>query len=208
MAGSNDSTEPGYLLPQTPLQPLADDAFDDFLHDVVAGITGFDPTLVRPRWEPEPAPRPDISVNWGAFGVTETITDFEPWVGHFPNSGNGYDALQAHELVTVLCSFYGPNAEQYCSFLQRGLYVDQNRAALRANGVGLVAVSGLTRAAEFVKERWWPRSDLDITLRREVRYNYNVLNLLRAMGPIIGQPPDDTRVIEDDYDTDRAAEVP
>jgi hypothetical protein len=202
MATATDSTQPGYLLPQPPTAPLADDAWDNFLHDLGAGITGFDPVLVRPRWEPEPPPRPDITVDWVAFGVTGTTVDFDPAVVHI-DPGEGYDALQTHEIAIVLCSFYGPHSEQFVSYLQRGLFIDQNRAILRANGVGLVEVGGLTRAAELVKERWWPRSDLEIHLRREIRFDYSVRTLLNAAGTIIAQPPepDATRTIEDDYDT-------
>ena len=201
MATALDSTQPGYLLPRQPPAPLYDDPWDDFLHDLIAGIIGFGPTLVRPRWEPEPAPRPDITVNWVAFGVMDTVTDFDPAIVHIPDSGNGYDALQVHEMATILCSFYGPNAAQFASYLQRGLFIDQNRAVLRANGVGLVEVSGQTRLAELVKERWWPRSDIDVILRREIRYDYNVRNLLRSVGRIDAQPPGRTDLISDAFDT-------
>jgi hypothetical protein len=201
MATAADSGEAGFLLPRQPPAPLFDDDWDDFLHDFFAGIVGFDPTLVRPRWEPEPAPRPDIDTDWCAFGVMSTTIDFAPAVVHIPNSGNGYDALQHHQLETILVSFYGPNGDQFSSYLQRGLFIDQNRAILRANGAGLVEVSGVTRTAELIKERWWPRSDIEVILRREIRYDYNVRNLLQSRGTIIANPPGEARLVENDWDT-------
>ena len=132
--------------------------------------------------------------------MISTTADFDPAIVHVPD-GDGYDALQTHEETTILCSFYGPNAEQFASYLQRGLFVDQNRAVLRANGVGLVEVGELRHVPELIQERWWSRSDLDIVLRREVRYDYSVLNLLRSTGTITAQPPGETRLLEDGFDT-------
>src|SRR5215471_2036708 len=152
-----DSRFRGYLGPSTPgPNPLTDDPWEDFLHDIVAGITGLPDQMVRPRYQEEPPLRPDIHENWVAFGQMNTESDFAPVFYHI-SDGEGYDALQQMEKATILCSFYGPQNERYCNYLQRGLWVDQNHAVMRANGVGLVEVSGKTRAAELVKQRWWPR---------------------------------------------------
>jgi hypothetical protein len=200
-----DSRFAGYLGPVTPgPAPLEDDSWEDFLHDVFAGVTGLDPTLVRPRWQEEPPLRPDISVDWMAFGTHATRTDFVPVTYHLDNVGDGYDAMQEMEELDILCSFYGPNAEKYQSYCRRGLYVDQNQAVFRANAVGMVSTTGFTRAAELFKDRWWPRSDMTVTLRREVRYNYSVLNLLRARGIIDAQPPGRSDIIRDTFDTSQA----
>lgn len=185
-----DSRLAGYLGPATPgPAPLQDDAWEDFLHDVFAGVTGLDPTLVRPRWQQEPPLRPDIGVNWMAFGIQNTRTDFMPVFYHIDDGANGYDAMQEMEELDILCSFYGPNNEQLQSICRRGLMVDQNRAVLRANAVGMVGTTGFTRAAELLFDVWWPRTDMTVTLRREVRYNYNVLNLLAAQVHIGANPP-------------------
>ena len=105
------------------------------------------------------------------------------------------------EELDILCSFYGPNGEKYQSWCRRGLYIEQNVAVFRANAVGMVSTTGFTRSAEFFKERWWPRSDMTVTLRREVRYNYSVLNLLQAHGTITAQPPGRSPTITDTFDT-------
>jgi len=208
-----DSRYAGFLGPVvTPgvvpsVGPLNDDAWEDFLHDTFAGITGLDPTLVRPRWQEEPPLRPDISVNWMAFGTTATRTDPYPVIFHV-STGDGYDAMQEMEELDVLCSFYGPNNEQYQSIFQRGLYVEQNLANFRANAVGLVGTTGFTRAAELVKDRWWPRTDVTVTVRREVRYNYNVLNLLRAQVDLNAQSPGEYRLLNRFIDTAKTETFP
>jgi hypothetical protein len=197
-----DSRFAGYLGPASPgPAPAEDDAWEDFLHDVFAGVTGLDPTLVRPRWQPEPPLRPDINVDWMAFGTQSTRTDFVPVFYHLDDTGEGYDAMQEMEELDILLSFYGPNCEKYQSYCRRGLFVDQNQAVFRANAVGMVSTTGFTRAAELVRERWWPRTDMTVTLRREVRYNYNVLNLLRAQVTMYNNPPGETRILVDHIDT-------
>lgn len=208
MAFVTDSRFAGYLGPVTPgPNPPEDDSWEDFLHDVFAGITGLDPTLVRPRWQPEPPLRPDINTNWMAFGTQSTRVDFQPASWHIDDGINGYDALQEHEELDILCSFYGPNNEQYQSYLRRGLYIDQNQAVFRANAVGMVATTGFTRAAELVKEQWWPRTDMTVTVRREIRLNYSVMNLLCAQVRIGAQPPGETRVLGVDISAGTPAPV-
>lgn len=202
MAFVTDSRFAGYLGPVIPgPYPLSDDAWEDFLHDVFAGITGLDPTLVRPRWQPEPPLRPDISVNWMAFGTVATRTDFVPVQYQIDDGADGYTAMQEMEELDILCSFYGPNNEMIQSYFQRGLYVEQNLAMFRANAVGMVSTTGFTRAAELIKERYWPRTDVTVTVRREVRYNYKILNLLRAQATMYDNPPGESRVLVQHIDT-------
>lgn len=179
-----DSTQPGYLGPTT--ENLDGDAWDNFLHDVVSGVTGFDDTLVRPRWQPQPPTTPALSVDWCAFGVMNVATDFEPWLNHYQEPDPGTDLMQRMERQTVLISFYGPNAQANAAVMRDGIYVDQNRAAFRANGVGIIEVGPLIRNSELFRQQWRQRSDVNIYLRREVRRVYQVRNLLRAMGPITG----------------------
>jgi hypothetical protein len=201
MAFVLDSTTPGFLGPEATPQPIDDDKYDDFLQALVAGVTGMDPTMVRPRWQNEPPNLPDLNSDWVAVGVTETRVDPNPWIGH-SDAGEGDDLLQEHEISVVLCTFYGPNAGLYASYLRRGLYVWQNRAVLRANAVGLVETTELARVPEIIQNIWINRIDVNLILRREIRYNYPVRTLLRAQGEIIAQPPGDgTRTITDDFDT-------
>src|SRR5215467_1338260 len=135
MAFVTDSRFAGYLGPVTPLPaPLEDNLWENFLHDWFAGVTGLPPDLVRPRWQFEPPLRPDINVDWMAFGTTSTRVDPYPVFIHV-DKGHGYDALQEMEECDILCSFYGPHNERIQSICRRGIWVDQNLAILRANAV-------------------------------------------------------------------------
>jgi hypothetical protein len=195
-----DSRTPGFLGPNPSPHPLDDENWEDFLHDVIAGVTGLDPTLVRPRWQLEPPNMPDFHTDWVAFGVTDTQIDFAPAIIHI-DEGEGRDLLQEHEMDTVLCSFYGPNAMRYCSYLRRGLFIWQNRAMLRANAVGLVEVGTFTHAPELIREQWHNRIDTSVVMRREIRYDYNVRNIVRAQVDMNTNPPGETRILNRDIDT-------
>jgi hypothetical protein len=201
MAWQPDSTTSGFIGPNASPTPLQDDAYDDLLHDLIAGITNIAPDLIRPRWQPEPPPRPDISVDWVAFGITEVDQDWLPSIVHV-DTGEGFDAFQRFEVNTVLVTFYGPNSGRNVGLLKDGLFIDQNVAELRKNAVAIVEVGASTTAPELFNQRWQDRTDLPVHLRREIRRDYPVRNLLRAQGTITAQGPfDSTRTIEDDWDT-------
>jgi len=203
MAWVPDSTTAGYLGPILGTGPvLQDDQWDDFLHDVLAGVSGLDPTMVRPRWQVVPPNVPDFKTDWLAFGITETTPDWDPVIYHYDDPSGGYDLLQDHETVVLACIFYGPHCEAYASILRRGLFLDQNRAVFRANSVALVECGPFTHAPELVKQQWLPRVDMNITLRRAVRYHYNVKTILRSEGTIsANRPGDDPTTVETTFDT-------
>jgi hypothetical protein len=180
---ANDSSTGGFLLPDGAITaPLEDETLDDFLHDIVAGVTGLGGTLVRPRWQPEPAAIPSFGTDWLAFGIVSRRADSFAVEIHDGSGANGagVDILIRHEELDLLCSFYGPNCQGYGSLLRDGICVAQNREALFLAGMGLISVGDLTRAPELIKNRWVPRCDLTMRLRREIRREYAVLNLRTA----------------------------
>jgi hypothetical protein len=174
-----DSTQAGFLGPVT--DTLEGIAWENFLQELVAGITGLDPALVRPRWQPVPPTTPNVSVDW---------------VG----CGEGIDILRRHENVTYSCSFYGPHSADLAAILRDGILVEQNRAVLRVNAVGLTEVTEVRRATELFREQFRDRHDLNILLKREVRRTYNVRNLSRAIGTITATDFAD-RTLESGFDT-------
>ena len=194
----SDSTQPGYLAPQT--ETLEGVSWENFLQELVAGVSGLDPTLVRPRWQPIPPNTPDVTVDWCAVGITRVESDWDPVRLHYSQEP-GYNRLHRHEIVTYLCSFYGPHAVEFAGVLRDGLFIEQNRAVLRVNAAGLVEVSEVRRTADLFREQFRDRFDLDVVLRREVRRVYLIRNLLRSRGPIIANDFGD-RVIETEFDTD------
>lgn len=174
----------GYLAPAALPSPLEDDALVDFLGDVVAAITGLDrEEAVRPRWQEEPPALPDRAVTWCAVGVMEVLPDT---YAHEETRGDGLSQdLARHEVLTVLASFYGPQAGRVGGLFRDGLQVAQNREELDAAGFGMVETRGPRSVPELIKEKWLSRMDLTWVVRREIRRNYPVLSLLSANGELV-----------------------
>jgi hypothetical protein len=189
---TNNSSTGGYLVPDNAIPaPLEDDALDDFLHDVLAGITGLTADLVRPRWQPNVPDLPSRATNWCAFGIMSRSADTFDASNH-DGTGDGADVLQRHEMLNIVTSFYGPNCQAYGALLRDGLGVAQNREQLFLVGMGLVSVGDLTKAPELIKNVWLQRADLPLTIRREIRREYPVLNLLSAQATLSAPPVTDT----------------
>lgn len=192
MAFVADSRYRGYLGPHTTPRPLEGNSWEDFLHDFVAGVTGMPNDKVFPRWQPEPPTRPPHEVDWAAVGISEVTADWQAYVKHVDASDehpDGYDLLQHIETTTLLTSFYGPNATRNATYLRSGLFISQNLAELRKAQVGLVEVQAFTNAPELFKQKWVDRVDVPVVFRREIRFDYPVLNLLNAAGTVTGNAP-------------------
>jgi hypothetical protein len=197
MVQAANSSEAGYLQ-QTSSSALQDDALTNFFLEVVVGITNFDPTLIRPRWQPEPANIPAYPTNWCAIGIEYYAGDVYPLHYHV-DTGDGHTISQTHENLNLLLSFYGPNATSNASLLRDGFFFDQNRAALFSAGIGLTEISRIAVLPELYNNKWWQRADLSILFKREVRRIYPVLNLLSAKGTLT----DDESGFSTNFDTDR-----
>ena len=151
------------------------------------GLTGLPGNMVRPRWQPEPANIPDFGVDWCAFGIQRKLPDTYAQVQH-DSTGEGTDKLQRHETVEILLSFYGPNADMSLELLREGLQIAQNREVLQQNSMGLVETGEAIVAPSIVKDRWLYRVDMTLTIRRQIKRVYPVLNLLSAEGDVITEP--------------------
>jgi hypothetical protein len=169
--------------------PRSGQALDDFMQQVVAGVTGLPGSLVFPRWQPEPPNLPQTKVQetdtagvscFAAVGVT----DSDPW--GFPaltelNPGaaapTGFQRVSDQEEFKLLCSFYGPAADAYATVLRLGLMVAQNRECLQLLGIGLQQTSGRRLVPSLVQGRNLRRVDITCTFMREVQIFYPVLYL-------------------------------
>jgi len=181
---SNTSATGGYLGPASSSVPVEDDALEDFLQGVVAAITGIDGTLVRPRYQDNPPTLPGPDITWAATGVMpDRRRDTFAVVDH-DSTGDGADDLIRHEEIDLLCSFYGPGAGGAATELADGLQIAQNREVLIAAGMDFVGSDGPRRVPEQIKGRWLQRQDLTVTIRREVRRQYPILNLLSVTGDL------------------------
>lgn len=176
---TNSSATGGYLTPEASPAPLEGDAFEDFLQEVIVGISGLPSDMVRPRWTPEPANMPASGTNWAAFGISSWNADTYAIEQHSGLS-DGSEILIRQETDEVLVSFFGPDAASYMALFRDGLQVSQNRYALSAAGVVLQKTGDPVNAPMLMKEKWMRRIDLPVTLRREIRRSYQVLSLLSA----------------------------
>lgn len=188
---------PPYLTP-TSSAPAEGADLEDVLHDVIAGITALDPTLVRPRWQPEPPDIPAEATAWCAFGFQEHSTSEFPQVTHNGADG-GSDTLQQHETLEVRASFYdlgaGGEADAYAAKLRDGLYIAQNREAMFDQaGIMLIATGSVQPAPVLFKERWLYRADFTFTIRRQIDRTYGVPNINSAEGTIESQAGHETPV--------------
>lgn len=191
---SNTSATGGFLQEQS--TPLGITALEDLWHDTICGVTGLDNTLVRPSRQLDPAQQPDALTNWCAFDIVRVSSD--PWldVVHV-STKDGSDSVVDHDRYEVGAVFYGPNADTLAGLLRRGLYVWQNRSALRSVGIALQSVGDPITVPELDSMVWRQRVDLSARFIVESRGSYAVLNLLRSTGDIIG---DDGSVVT--FDTE------
>lgn len=196
---ANDSTVAGPLAPIAGgPAPLEGAALNDFLQGFIAGLTGLDGTLVRPRWQAEPPNIPPAATAWAAVGVNVRPGDTFAYIEHDgayvdPVSGvSGRDIVHQHETLDLLCSFYDlgtdSQADNLASILRQGLQLDQNLELLGLNSFGLVACGDPLPVPTIFKTRWLYRVDMPIELRREITRAYAVRNLAGAGATVIAEP--------------------
>lgn len=191
---SNTSATGGFLTEQS--TPLGIIALEDLWHDTICGVTGLDNTLVRPSRQLDPAQQPDALTDWCAFDIVRVSSDQWLDVAHI-STGEGSDTVVDHDQYEVGAVFYGPNADTKAGLLRRGLFVWQNRSALRSVGIALQSVGDPVTVPELDSMVWRQRVDLSARFIVESRGSYAVLNLLRSIGDILGD--DGTAVT---YDTE------
>lgn len=173
-----DSSVAGYLQP-VGTAPPEDTDLDSIFQQLAVGLTGLPGSLVRPRWQPTVPKQPEPNINWCAIGITGIEHDANSVEWHNP-AGEGSDTFMRHEEISVLCSFYGPNALNYAAIFRDGLYVSQNNGNLNQFEMGLHEVGSIVTAAELVSQQWIRRFDLTARIRRRVVRTYPVLNILSA----------------------------
>ena len=172
----NDSTTAGYLTP-VGAAPLDDQALDRFFHDLFVGLTGLDPTLVRPRWQQDPGNFPPRTTSWLAQGITDVKDEGIAWKGY---DASGNYVVQRTQVLTNRLSFYGPGASALEGLVRDGLQVEQNRASLQAQGFGLVRVGDPRAMPLLLNEQWVKRIDVPVQFRRTITRTYQVLALESA----------------------------
>lgn len=185
----NTSATGGYILPNgTPAAPLQDLALVLVFQRLVVGVTGLPGDMVRPRWQPNPPNMPNNGVSWVALGISAQTPQGFPYIEH-DGTGDGRDLFQRQETVTVLGSFYGPDAGKNAGLVSDGLMVEQNRYELVENRIGLVYVDEARAVPSLINNQWYNRLDMPITVNREILRAYPVLNLLSATIGVVTTGP-------------------
>lgn len=182
------SANSGFLAPPSSTSnELVGLSLDVLLQTVVQGITSIPGQFVRPRWQIDPPDIPDILTDWVSVGRLKRVSDVFSFIRHDPvaNNGNGQDIVYRNEILDILCSFYGPNAELNAERLSLGFQVAQNRELLQVNSYGLVEVQDIITTSDLVHERWRTRVDVGFRLRRGQLYTYPVLNIIEVPGVVI-----------------------
>lgn len=173
---------------------LEDDTLDDFFQSLIVGVTGLPGNMVFPRWQTTPPNLPPYGTNWGAVGVTpDTTVDDYPYLKHYDDGFFAFDLMLRHENIEVLCSFYGPNAKQYASYVRDGMYLPQNREPLQLAGMDLTqAGPNLVRAPEEIKNQVTNRWDVTLYIKRCIQRRYAILSLVSVTGILYCNISNDT----------------
>ena len=175
----NDSSTGGFLLPT--VVPLDDVQFDNLIHDWIAGVSGLDPTLVRPSWQPDPPPLPDFTVPcWAAFGILRVHNDWDAVVQHYA----GYSTTLRYQQMELMTTWYGAAAGDVALQFRMGTAINQNQDLFYPS-VKFVSVEDQVTMSENIKGRWQRRVDVTVVLRRLVQCTYAVLDLVAARLEII-----------------------
>ena len=174
----NTSSTGGYLLPAGTSPPLEDAELEALLQQMIAGISGLPVNMVRSRWQPAATP-PAATDNWCAVGITSQANDAGAVIRHDP-AGDGKDVYTRQQELTLLCSFYGPNAMRYAHLLVDGLCIPQNNEVIGAQGMHVVEAEAVRTLSETVNQQVVLRYELSIRLRRRIERSYPVLHLLSA----------------------------
>lgn len=178
---SNTSATGGYLLPTNEALP-GGLSLEDFLHGVIVGLTAYDKKLVRPRFQVEPGKQPPQPTdNWISFSIIEDTSD----ANAFTSGGENESKLQRHVELQLFCSFYGSNGFANAGAFRDGFQITQNREELFKAKMGFKESSRISFVPELINNRWFDRSDVTITLRREINRTYEILSLQSAGGEIL-----------------------
>jgi hypothetical protein len=178
---SNTSTTGGYLAPVSTAPIPGALTLNQFLQTVLVGISGYDPTLVRPKFQMDPPKPPDIGTDWIAFWVETSSIDANAYTGL---DSMGIYSLQRHQLLSIQMSFYGPNSGDNLPAVIDGFQIQQNMDALRSANMGFRGSTNPIHAPELIGERWVDRWDATVEVPRQIIRTYPVLSFASVRGSI------------------------
>lgn len=148
-----DSATGGYISPSGSI--AYDQELEDIFQAFIVGITFLQGAFVRPRWQTEPPPMPNIDQDWCAFAVKSITPDDGPY---FKKGLESMDSIR-HESIELFLSFYGPHGQQVASLFRDGLAIPQNIAQLREHKIKFIECGQVISAPDFLNNQYVHRYD-------------------------------------------------
>lgn len=179
-SNDNDSATGGALVPTGTDGDLNDKNLVRFLQQWIVAVTGLPAPMVRPRWQPEPPNVPDQGTDWAAVGSIRRTRDTFAFQGEKFVNGVRTFYVNRQEILEVLLSNYGPNAEQFAELFAMGIQLSQNREILTLNNMGLVESEESQIVPAQINERWMYGVDTKFRIRRSQKYTYAVQDITAA----------------------------
>lgn len=180
MPSENTSATGGYLVATN--ESLEGIPFRRFIGSVLVSISGLPPANVRPAWQTNPPPIPDVDTNWMAFGQTNRRGNYSTYQ-RVSDDGNESFQLQQEECDFAL-TVYGPDCLEIAGNVRDAFDIQQNQAQLQISGMGVIGITDILHVPELINDRYFDRADMTITIRREIRRNYKVLSFTGVYGTI------------------------
>jgi hypothetical protein len=181
----NNSSSGGYVQPRPQPPTLVSTPpnlnFVDFMQSILVGLSGAPGNLVRSDWQQKPPKRPDVDVNWIAFGIEGVNPDFNTYIGQ---NSSGQQYMQQNELFGLVVNFYGPLSYENYGLVRDNFQVPQNLANLTKANVGYGYDTPAQHVPELIDEIWFDRWRVVFYLRRQIQRFYPLLTFVSASGTI------------------------
>lgn len=177
---SNDSTVAGFLTP-TGDAPAYDAQMNVQIIRWVTGLTGLPEALIFTASAQTP---PDSASTWCEFEIEMVEADVcALHIQHREESAS----QRVQETVTVMLRFCGTAGLGTAAQLRDGVKVNQNNAALNAEGFTFHRASPIVFEPLLINTQWLRRYELHVTLIREITRDYAIKMLVDAPVSFLGE---------------------
>ncbi|MFW1775198.1 phage neck terminator protein [Acinetobacter seifertii] len=169
-----DSATGGYITPSS--GTAYDQELEDIFQAFIVGITSLPGDMVRPLFQRDPPPFPEIGEDWCAFAVKNIKSDDGPY---FDQKDETMDSIR-HEELTLFLSFYGDHGQSIANVLKDGLGIPQNITQLKAQKIKFISTGELITAPDFLNNQYVHRYDLTAVFKRKTSRTFAVKSFVDA----------------------------